>query len=312
MTLRSGRFAGEPRLEACLSGAATLERGAVGAAVAKVQQALMELGFSLREFGPDGVFGVETSDAVAAFDGEPVVGARTMAALDERFAADPLPEPREPVDLPRVDPASAVQAAHLALAEAEAGAHFLAGAAGAVGADLLAPGHTDPVAPAVFAAQAAHRVCCGRFNARNGGIAGGRPADPTDTDLIVYLARLASLPVEAWTPFFGFFSPRCGDGRLVWGEDCRSKRHFDGPGLVSWCFAQAAAIGSDAAAWVSVPLTDPPRTGDVVIRAMAGQFTHVGFLLDDPPRVVLAEHPSVGVVVRRFTPAGWTLRRRLS
>jgi hypothetical protein len=321
MTFRSSRFAGDQRLEACLSGAATLERGAVGPAVARVQQALMDLGYSLREFGPDGVFGAETSDAVAAFGGEPVVGEPAMSALDERFAADPpesVPEPRDPgPPPPEVTPDCAARAAGLALAEAEAGAHFLAGAAGTIGAELLAPGHTDPVAPAVFAAQSAHRVCCGRFNARNGGIAGGRPADPTDTDLIVYLARLASLPEAEWTPFFGFFSPRRGDGRVVWGEDCRSKRHFGGAGLVNWCFAQAAGqpIALDADAWAasvaSVPLADPPRTGDLVLRAMDGRITHVGFLVADPPRVVLAQQPSVGVVARRFSPAGWTLRRRL-
>jgi hypothetical protein len=313
---RSHRFAGEPQLEACLSGPATLERGAVGPAVAMVQQALMDLGYSLRDFGPDGVFGAETADALAAFDGDPVVGVRTMCALDDRFAEEslePQPAAREPAPLPPLDPDSAVRAAHLASAQAEAGAHFLASAAGVIGSELLAPGHTDPVAPAVFAAQKAHHVCRGRFNARNGGIAGGRPADPTDTDLIVYLARLAALPEADWKPFFGFFSPRCGDGRLVWGEDCRTKRHFDGPGLVTWCLEQATGdhVTRDAAEWAPVPLTDPPRTGDLVLRARAGPITHIGFLLADPPRVALAEHPSVGVVTRRFSPAGWTLRRRL-
>ena len=318
MTLRSSRFAGDPQLEACLSGAASLERGAVGPAVARVQQALMDLGFSLREFGPDGVFGPETAEAVAAFDGDPIAGSRTLAALDAQFAAEPpepVPDPGEPGTLPPLDPEAAARAAALALAQAEAGAHFLAGAAGALGAELLAPGHTDPVAPAVFAARTAQHACRGRFNARNGGIAGGRPANPTDTDLIVYLARLASLREEEWKPFFGFFSPRCADGRLVWGEDCRAKRHFDGPGLVNWCFEQATTsrVTLDAAGWASattsVPLTDPPRAGDLVLRATADRFTHIGFLLAD--RVVLAEHASVGVVTRRFSPAGWTLRRRV-
>lgn len=351
--LRSIRFAGDPRLDACLSGAATLQRGLQGPAVAKVQQALMDLGYSLRDFGPDGVFGRETEDAVAAFNAdvaaggdERVVGSRAMAALDDRFAGEqPEDLPRRTASRPPRPPerppsGCARRAAELALGQAEDGAHFLAGAAGATpGGEegtllrpagvTLAPGRTDPVMPAVFAARCeldGPQVCCGRFNARNGGIAGGRPATANDTDLIVYLARLAALPEHEWTPFFGFFSPRRGDGagfgqRLVWGEDCRAKRHFDGVGLVNWCLEQALGTrqpidfdmdgwATDASGTEAVALSEPPRTGDLVLRATAGRFTHIGFLVAGPPRVVLAEQPAVGVVVRRFSPAGWTVRRR--
>lgn len=356
--LRAARFGGDAVLERCRTGSATLRPGDRGAAVNRVQQALMDLGYVLREFGPDGVFGAETAAAVATFNAdtrlgvEGVVGSGTIAALDERFASEP-PEPLPsattratpvPVERARLTADAVVAAARrvadIALAQAAAGAHFLRGAAGATpggndgtaarpGGVALAPARTDPVAPVVFAADCAsegsHR-CAGRFDARNGGIAGGRPARATDTDLIVYLARLAALPEDRWSPFFRFFSPRrSGDahpgGRVVWGEDCRGRRHFDGPGLVNWCVEQALGPASvtdfDAAAWASegsgteaVPIDDAPRSGDILVRVVDGAFTHIGVLAGD--RVVLAEQPSVGVVTRRFTPAGWTLRRRLS
>jgi putative peptidoglycan binding protein len=341
-------------------------------AVAKVQQALMELGYALADFGPDGVFGRETGDAVAAFNSDiglaaddRVVGSRTMGALDDRFAREqsrrvdlrtdsamesPLP-PSAAISTEATAAAAeyASRAVDVALAQAAEGAHFLAGAAGArpggTGGTRLrpagvtvTPARTDPVDPAVFAAQCdVHglHVCAGRFNAPNGGIAGGRPAANTDTDLIVYLADLAWLPEEQWKPFFQFFSPRRVEGgmlraQVVWGEDCRAKRHFDGIGLVNWCLEQAVEarypITFDMATWATeasgtdaVALTEPPRKGDVVLRAMEG-FTHIGFLVGDQNPgipgdhgdVVLAEQASVGVVRRRFSPSGWSVRRRPS
>jgi len=69
-----------------------------------------------------------------------------------------------------------------------------------------------------------------------------------------------------------------------------------------------------------VALTEPPRKGDLLLRALDGAFTHIGFLVgDNDPgvpadlgHVVLAEQASVGVVLRRFSPSGWSLRRRPS
>lgn len=371
--LRSSRFACDPVLEACLSEQATLQAGRAEVAVAKVQQALMDLGYVLRDFGPDGVFGRETGEAVAAFNTDialavdyHVVGSRTMRALDDRFAHEPpgrledhadsaMQSPLQPPATISAEAAMAAteyasRAVDVALTQAAGGAHFLAGAAGATpggsgGTYLrpagvtIAPARTDPVDPAVFAAQSevhGHYVCAGRFNARNGGIAGGRPAASTDTDLIVYLADLASLPEEQWKPFFQFFSPRRVEGgmlrnRLVWGEDCRNKQHFDGVGLVNWCLEQAVGgrypITFDIATWATdesgtdaVALHEPPRKGDIVLRAMEGHFTHIGFLLGyhdsgvpaQHGHVVLAEQASVGVVQRRFSPSGWSVRRRPS
>jgi peptidoglycan hydrolase-like protein with peptidoglycan-binding domain len=379
---RPAHFAADPLLEACRSGTATLHADVAGAAVAKVQQALMELGYALRDHGPDGVFGRETGAAVAAFNAdaglaaEAMVGGPTLAALDARLAAgrpdppegpaartasSPLrptamagPSPPPPTATTAAGAESAAAAAEYAsravdaaLAQAANGAHFLAGAAGARpgGTDgtrlrsagvTIVPGRTDPADPAVFAAACGAHVCAGRCNARNGGIAGGRPAASTDTDLIVYLAGLAALPEDRWKPFFQFFSPRRFQGgmfgsQLVWGEDCRAKRHFDGAGLVNWCMEEAVEachpIAFDLATWATdasgteeIPLTEPPRKGDLVLRALDGAFTHIGFLVGDHDpavsadlgHVVLAEQAGVGVVRRRFSPAGWSLRRRPS
>jgi peptidoglycan hydrolase-like protein with peptidoglycan-binding domain len=353
VTVRSLRFAADPLLAACLAGQATIQPGMTGGTVAKVQQALMDLGHVLCDYGPDGVFGAETSNAVCSFKeaagldpAEPVIDGRTMAAFDDRFAGEPeqpqdvddrAPGELEPLstgpsDLPR-------RAVEIALAAAAAGGHYLAGAAGAYptgdggtrlrsGSVTLDPGSTEPSAPAVFAARslAGNRPrCAGRFDARNGGLPGGRPASPTDTDLIVYLAGLAATPEDRWKPFFQFYSPRVWDGGLVWGEDCRSKRHFDGAGFVNWCVEEAtegsSAVDFDMATWATdasgtqaVAVDAPPETGDIVLRALEGRFSHIGFLAGDADRgtVVLAEQPSVGVVRRRFSAAGWTARRRLT
>lgn len=318
----------------------------------------MDLGHVLCEFGPDGVFGDETSDAVAAFqtahglDPEQLgVGSETMALLDERFVHEPAPQilsGREPatvgLGLGSDVQAVARRAVDIAVALSDAGSHFLVGAAGACpggregtrkrpASVILEPARIEPSDPAVFAArfEGARLLCAGRFDARNGGMAGGRSLLYTDTDFIVYLCGLAALPEEQWKPFFRFYSPRRVGDRLIWGEDCRAQQHFDGPGLINWCVERATepdhALDLDMTSWATneaathaVALNDPPLPGDIVLRAMDGRFTHIGLLVGDGDaagaggdwgRVVLAEQPSVGVVTRRFSPAGWAVRRRM-
>lgn len=92
MPLRSSRFAGDRTLEACLAGAARLSIGSSGPAVAKVQQALIDLGIPLPAPGADGAFGGGTATGIVKFqimrklarpDG--VVGPATMQALDDSF-----------------------------------------------------------------------------------------------------------------------------------------------------------------------------------------------------------------------------------
>ncbi|MGH7516505.1 MAG: eCIS core domain-containing protein [Gemmatimonadales bacterium] len=104
--LTSPRFSGDLVLEAVYDGERLLRAdpgggvGSRGPAVAKIQKALVDAGFSLPRFGVDGKFGPETKAAVsdlqhasgltgAALDG--IVGPTTMGWLDQRFSAGPTP-----------------------------------------------------------------------------------------------------------------------------------------------------------------------------------------------------------------------------
>jgi peptidoglycan hydrolase-like protein with peptidoglycan-binding domain len=103
--LQATRFAGDPILEACYDDQQLVKVGASGAAVEKLQQALIDAGFPLPQYGADGKFGNETKVAVIGFqtsvgfsgkglDG--IIGPNTMAALDTRFrTAKPVkPDPK--------------------------------------------------------------------------------------------------------------------------------------------------------------------------------------------------------------------------
>ncbi|MDX2241493.1 MAG: DUF4157 domain-containing protein [Leptolyngbyaceae cyanobacterium bins.302] len=107
--LTSPRFAGDEILEACYDGEKDkyLKRNAEGEAVAKVQQALVELGYPLPKSGVDGLYGDETGAAVASFKqdnginpSDPVVGPQTMAELNRRFQTQPSTPPPIIDDLP--------------------------------------------------------------------------------------------------------------------------------------------------------------------------------------------------------------------
>ncbi|WP_163995594.1 L,D-transpeptidase family protein [Pyxidicoccus caerfyrddinensis] len=112
-TLRNGRFAAEPELTQVLTGRATLGRNARGMGAQSVQQALLDMGFSLHG-GADGAFGPQSLKAVRNFqvhaqsafsDVQPtgVVDAATLRALD---TLAPLPNQRgqlHNVPVPRYD-----------------------------------------------------------------------------------------------------------------------------------------------------------------------------------------------------------------
>ena len=95
--LQSVRFHGDPVLEACYDNERTLHVGNTGEAVAKVQQALEDLNFSLPEHGVDGVYGSETARAVREYQlseglvPDSVVGTKTIGRLDLAFAY-PVPQ----------------------------------------------------------------------------------------------------------------------------------------------------------------------------------------------------------------------------
>lgn len=98
--LTSSRFSGDVVLEAVYDDERLLQSGSRGPVVTKLQQALIDAGFSLPRFGVDGIFGAETKAAVEQFqrhsglsgtsvDG--IVGPITMGWLDQRFSAGPTP-----------------------------------------------------------------------------------------------------------------------------------------------------------------------------------------------------------------------------
>jgi len=91
--LQSARFIGDPVLEACLAGRHRMMSPESGPAVLKVQQALLDLGYDLGPKRDDGRFGTFTGRAVTLFKtrrnispNDPVVGPKTMAALDGEYA----------------------------------------------------------------------------------------------------------------------------------------------------------------------------------------------------------------------------------
>jgi peptidoglycan hydrolase-like protein with peptidoglycan-binding domain len=99
MTLQCARFSSEPEIVNASDNAPPLRQGAQGDGVAVLQLALIDLGFPMpisthggRSL-PDGIFGSETLRAVMAFqranglDVDGVVGAHTMARLDQVIAA---------------------------------------------------------------------------------------------------------------------------------------------------------------------------------------------------------------------------------
>lgn len=122
------------------------------------------------------------------------------------------------------------------------GSHYLWGAGGATpgaqdgawyrpGSVPFARASTDPRHPTIFAAQCdaqGHYVCAGRYKKIPGGREAGRE------ELAKYLAELDEMHPMLWRPFYKYFSPRMIEGwnvdekgKIVWGEDCLGKRHFD-------------------------------------------------------------------------------------
>ncbi|HET9638275.1 MAG TPA: peptidoglycan-binding domain-containing protein [Allosphingosinicella sp.] len=97
--LNAPRFANDPVLTKCLAGTHGMIAGERGPAVKLVQQALIDLGHDLGPLADDGVFGTPTGKAVTGFKtkrrifpNDPVVGSKTMAALDAEMVDKP-PEP---------------------------------------------------------------------------------------------------------------------------------------------------------------------------------------------------------------------------
>lgn len=102
-TLTSPRLIGNPLFLDVINNRAVIEMGDSGSEVRRIQQLLIDLGFSFPTSGANGIFNSETEDAVKAFqrsrtpplvdDGR--VGFRTIGALDSAFPAFTLPANRK-------------------------------------------------------------------------------------------------------------------------------------------------------------------------------------------------------------------------
>jgi len=107
-------------------------------------------------------------------------------------------------------------------------------------------------------------VCAGNY-ARLSGFPGSPEIQETDPELVNYLNSLKGQqpPIwpNGWPNYKDAFSPRRaygpgpkgGDigGKLVWGESCKGKRHFDCVGFISYCYWKATGtpIQLDIKAW---------------------------------------------------------------
>jgi peptidoglycan hydrolase-like protein with peptidoglycan-binding domain len=105
--LFSPMMAGDPDLQACRQGARYFRAGSKGGSVAIIQQALIEIGYSLPKYGADSWFGAETHQALVAFQRESelapdgIVGTLTIGMLDAAVAlVGPGPVPPVPAPTP--------------------------------------------------------------------------------------------------------------------------------------------------------------------------------------------------------------------
>lgn len=108
INLISPRFAGDNQLELCYDNLLEFNIGSTGGAVRKIQQALIDLGYDLSEFGADSHYGSETADAVREFqrdfgmndeqiDG--IVGENTLSRLDTRLSEGSAVIPEQACEL---------------------------------------------------------------------------------------------------------------------------------------------------------------------------------------------------------------------
>lgn len=198
------------------------------------------------------------------------------------------------------------------------GSHYLWGAAGnhpnhsdgvfySRNAAFLAHTSLSPSEPCVFTAQCetgGHYVCAGRPDK----CPGARPCDPHDHDLIEYLDHLRDLSPEFWDPFASNFTPRrCisdeGDAwhnQLLWGEDCRFRRHFDCIHFINYVISKTTKLDVrlNIQSWIGPasgytdkkPMDAPPLPGDILAKGSH----HIGFL-DENGYVLQAQDHATGV-----------------
>lgn len=233
------------------------------------------------------------------------------------------------------------------LARTFLGSHYLWGSAGAAPGVLngarYRPGSVPWNEPSLQLADlsvcaakcdvAGHYVCAGRFEK-----SGGSSVSPNDPQLTDFLhacsLKYANALLAQWDSTGLRQTPRVvrGDnvpsaGKIVMGENCYGRRHFDCISFVNYVLTETTILDDKKLGWTGaiehyarmwttdVPLTDPPVAADILIRYHeednVKHFSHIAFL-DDNSYVVQAEMASAGVHAdERYNPSRWQMRRRL-
>lgn len=143
-----------------------------------------------------------------------------------------------------------------AMAEANAGSHYLKGADGGTPGGVAGLFRTPTLLEdlsidnlGVHTAKSGFGVCRGRWKL----VAGKKFVKgeyDRDTLLPAYLDELymSMLPSAQWKSFnYTGLYPRRSSDYLYLGEDCRNRRHFDCEGFVAWVLVKAA--GKDPGTW---------------------------------------------------------------
>jgi hypothetical protein len=180
---------------------------------------------------------------------------------------------------------------------------------------------------------AGHYVCAGRFEKT-----GGQVVSETDPTLMNSIKSLKSsyptAQIAQWESTNTRLTPRVvrganvpSAGKIVMGENCYGRRHFDCISFVNFVLTETTRVTDAKNGWwggietyaknwaTDIPLGDPPVAGDILIRYTDGDgkrnYHHIGFL-DDDGHVVQAEMASAGVHADEvYRPERWQLRRRL-
>jgi peptidoglycan hydrolase-like protein with peptidoglycan-binding domain len=152
--LTAPRFSGNLPLEAAFDNERLIRRGASGAPVRLLQESLVAMGYTLPEFGIDGIFGAETEAAIRQFQTDAgavlvdgIVGPETMRLFDQHDPSNTAglgpPQKVGPVASPRPGVGGGC-----AQRFAPAGVTFaLAGATGAGANPAVAMGITSGATP---------------------------------------------------------------------------------------------------------------------------------------------------------------------
>lgn len=205
------------------------------------------------------------------------------------------------------------------------GAPYLRGGVSLEGLQINNPERISVGAASLDAGRGAggKQVCCGRYQ----NISGGREIIGQDRELNNYLTMLrtthARTPPDQ-IPSLNGLTPRWANWeddythqmtrKLVWGEDCRLKQHFDCVHFINYVliacgvrFAHRITIsGYIGNTYTETLDKNQPWVGDIVTHGIG----HIGFIFD-ANTVVHAKQSVSGVVREPYYPNQWTRLGRI-